>query len=144
MNPNKAYRICSPDVVHETIDGEVVVVHLKTGTYYSTEKSGTDIWNGIDRGLSVQQIINTLETRYSGSSDDIEAGVELMLQLLLQEKLIAAHEEASETDGDGWMMAEKGTAFEMPVIQKYADMEELLVLDPIHEVGDGGWPQPAE
>jgi hypothetical protein len=29
------------------------------------------------------------------------------------------------------------------VLQKYTDMADLLLLDPIHEVDEQGWPQPA-
>ena len=144
MNYTKAYRICSPDVVHETIDGEVVVVHLKTGTYYSTAKSGTDIWHGIEQGLTLEALIAAIKTRYSGKTEEIQAGIDLMLQLLLQEQLIEACDASPSQAGHDWMTAEAGTPFETPVIQKFADMEELLVLDPIHEVGEDGWPHPAE
>jgi hypothetical protein len=30
--------------------------------------------------------------------------------------------------------------FVMPLIEKFADMQELLLLDPIHEVKDAGFP----
>jgi hypothetical protein len=143
MDQDQCYRVNGPDVVHETIDGEVVVVNLKNGTYYSTEHSGTDIWSGIERGLSLKNIICALKSRYSGPPDEIEAGVELMLSQLLQEKLIVACEQPSDAAGSEWLAATQVTRFEAPVIQKYTDMEELLALDPIHEVGDAGWPQPA-
>ena len=31
-------------------------------------------------------------------------------------------------------------AYEKPVFQKYDDMQALLLIDPIHEVDDDGWP----
>jgi len=33
--------------------------------------------------------------------------------------------------------------FVKPILQKYTDMADLLLLDPIHEVGEQGWPHPA-
>jgi len=34
--------------------------------------------------------------------------------------------------------------FVKPILQKYTDMADLLLLDPIHEVDAGqGWPHPA-
>ena len=30
--------------------------------------------------------------------------------------------------------------FTNPVLEKFTDMAELLLLDPIHEVDDSGWP----
>lgn len=32
--------------------------------------------------------------------------------------------------------------FETPALHKYSDMQDLLLLDPIHEVDDTGWPSP--
>jgi len=31
-------------------------------------------------------------------------------------------------------------AFEKPKLQKFTDMQDLLLLDPIHEVDEAGWP----
>jgi hypothetical protein len=34
--------------------------------------------------------------------------------------------------------------FESPTLAKFTDMEDLLLLDPVHEVSpDQGWPHPA-
>jgi hypothetical protein len=30
--------------------------------------------------------------------------------------------------------------FEAPVLNRYTDMQDLLLLDPIHEVDETGWP----
>jgi hypothetical protein len=34
-------------------------------------------------------------------------------------------------------------SFTHPQLQKYTDMQELLLLDPIHEVEESGWPATA-
>ena len=34
-------------------------------------------------------------------------------------------------------------AFEAPVLEKYTDMQTLLLVDPVHEVDDRGWPHEA-
>jgi hypothetical protein len=34
----------------------------------------------------------------------------------------------------------KESKFEKPGLQKYSDMQDLLLLDPIHEVDEMGWP----
>jgi hypothetical protein len=33
--------------------------------------------------------------------------------------------------------------FVPPVLERYDDMEDLLLLDPVHDVDAQGWPQPA-
>ena len=42
----------SPHVVHETIDGETIIIHLGTGTYYSLDGVGADIWALLDHEVS--------------------------------------------------------------------------------------------
>ncbi len=36
---------------------------------------------------------------------------------------------------------QKKKSFCLPIIEKYTDLEELLLLDPIHEVDESGWPK---
>ena len=54
------YRLNDKDVVSEVLDGEVIVIHLQSGTYYSTLASGADIWNALLSGRSVEEIADWL------------------------------------------------------------------------------------
>ena len=45
-----AYVIDDRRVVHETIGGEVVAIDNDTGTYFSIEGSGVDVWNALVTG----------------------------------------------------------------------------------------------
>src|SRR5437764_230022 len=65
------FRVNSPNVIHETIEGEVILIDLKTGTYYSLREAGAAIWEAIDRGAGLDAIEDALERRYEGSSDEI-------------------------------------------------------------------------
>jgi hypothetical protein len=38
------------------------------------------------------------------------------------------------------MVSRRGAAFQPPTLRKYTDMQDLLLIDPIHEVDDLGWP----
>ena len=42
--PGAQQRINAPHVVHETIDGETILIHLGTGAYYSLEGVGAHVW----------------------------------------------------------------------------------------------------
>ena len=67
-------RINQSDVVPEAADGEVVVVNLKNGRYYSLAASGTEIWTGIVEGLNVAGLSQLLQDRYAGDAAEIQAG----------------------------------------------------------------------
>ena len=41
------YEPAGSDIVSEEIDGEVIIVNLRNGNYYSLTQSATVIWAGI-------------------------------------------------------------------------------------------------
>ena len=141
------FRVNSPTVIHEAIDGETVVVNLESGTYYSLNDSGSAVWDCVARGLGDGQIVDQLCARFSGDRGQIEAGVGQILGDMQREHLIIPASDSvvqeAPPSGAGTVLQQK--AFMMPALQKYSDMEDLLLLDPIHDVADTGWPnRPAE
>jgi Coenzyme PQQ synthesis protein D (PqqD) len=140
------FRVNSPNVIHETIEGEVILIDLKTGTYYSLREAGAAIWEAIDRGAGLDEIEGALELRYEGSPDEIRDSVRELVGELEREGLIRAEQ---SNDGDraaGRPALELHGArrpFEAPSLEKHTDMQDLILLDPVHEVGAQGWPHPA-
>ena len=140
------FKINKPKVIHEVFDDEVVVVNLSSGSYYSLEKVGADIWGLVERGADESEIIEGIVQRYEGSREEIENAVNQLLTEFRQESLVVPFPtNGSENIGALSARAEidpktERTPFEAPVLHKYTDMEELLLLDPIHEVDETGWP----
>jgi hypothetical protein len=130
--------------MHETIEGEVILIALDTGTYYSLRESGADVWEGVARGASQDEIVAALASRYDGSPDEIETAVADLLARLEEERLIEA---ADDGDASGWAEADAAPAtkspFVTPAFEKHTDMQDLILLDPVHEVDPRGWPHPA-
>lgn len=133
-------RIDAANVMHETIDGEVVVIHLDSGSYYSFDAVGADVWQALGTGVTLEALIDGVSARYRGEPGAIAAGVAAFVDRLLEERLVVADAGAA----DGGLVPPAAAAasqpFVAPTLQKYTDMEQLLLLDPIHEVEDGGWP----
>jgi hypothetical protein len=129
-----SYRLNSPSVIHETIDDEVVIINLDKGHYYSLDGCGARIWKGLVGGASASAIASGLE----GASAEIEAGVLALAAELESEGLIVP----GESDGGGAALDGPALPFKAVTLQRYSDMEELLLLDPIHEVDQQGWPHP--
>ena len=144
MEANSRFTVNSPQVTHETIDGEAVILNLDTGSYYSVNNAAAVIWNLLDSGMSVGRIVEAISARFTGDPKEIETGVHALVEKLAEEGLILADGEidgqATEptnmtTEHQGQMLT-----FEFPMLHKYTDMEDLLLLDPIHDVDDIGWP----
>jgi hypothetical protein len=125
-----------PSVVHEKFDDETVTVNLDTGCYFSLRGSADAIWALAAAGLSQPEIVARLREAYEGDAAEIEAAATAFLDRLVEESLLErAHREASKAT-----VALEGGPFVPPSLQKYTDMEELLQLDPVHEVDNMGWP----
>jgi hypothetical protein len=148
MNASLRYAISGPNVIHETVDGETIIINLLTGRYYSLQATGAQIWSLIQQGASPGEMAVYMSRRYENTGEEMAEVVGLFLAQLLAEDLIRAEpteqsssprlpELASATDP-----AASAPPFVRPLLQKYTDMEDLLLLDPIHEVDDSGWPAP--
>ena len=136
------WSISRPNVVHETLDGEVVAINLDTGSYYSLKHVGAEVWAMIEEGgVTTDEVVRAVTRRYG--SVGVEPAIVSLLGELRQEGLVA-DEEATERgvsllleDDD---VGTEGHLFEAPVLHKYTDMQDLILRDPIHEVDDTGWP----
>lgn len=138
------FKLNEPHVIHEVIDGEAVLVNMENGFYYSLDDAGADIWNLIEKGNSVIQIENILNNQYDATSKEIKDGLAELIQSLLDEELIVGLDTpkiALVPDNGTSNDASGKKRFKKPTLQKYTDMEDLLLLDPIHDVDEeAGWP----
>ncbi len=147
MTPSERFKV-HPKIVSETIDGEVIMLNLDRGRYYSLTLAGTDAWNAIGRAASGEEIVAELLARYDGARSEVEQAVHQLLDELSREELIlplpsgTAEKAASSLNGSPPAEVPPGgrQPFQAPVLQTYTDMEDLLLLDPIHEVDESGWP----
>jgi hypothetical protein len=142
---NQRFRVNTPTVTHETIDGEAVIINLDSGNYYSLVEAGSFIWGLIEKGASASEVQNVLLQTYQGDAADVDRGVQELLAQLQQEDLIVPVDGTATEGPDQVTPSTNGhekPAFNPPMLHKYSDMQELLLLDPIHDVDDAGWPKP--
>jgi hypothetical protein len=142
---NKRFRIKSPRVMHETIDGEVILIDLETGTYYSLRDAGAEVWQGVERGASETEIGDALIASYEGPPDEIRAAAAELLAELAREGLVElTGEDGSQSEARAPSVTGGGRVpFRAPVLEKHTDMQDLILLDPVHEVDPRGWPHAA-
>ena len=146
MQPNNFLKINAPDVVHETIDGETILLNLRSGTYYSMDKDGAAVWALIENGCTIAGISEIFAKYYQISQKKTQQQISPFLAELIENKLVievkAATREVSRSEGRQLIneLLDGKVQLSQPVLNKYDDMQDLLLLDPIHEVGDEGWP----
>jgi len=131
-------------VIHETVDGETMIVRLDSGNYYSLNGPGGRVWAFIEQGMSGTQIIAEFAGRSGIDRNVAEEQMQLFFDSLIKEGLILQNGNSSDAktiyQSDNIELCTN--SFEPPLLSKYTDMQELLILDPIHDISEAGWPNP--
>lgn len=137
-------KVNAPNVVHETIDGETILLDLNTGNYYSLDGPGALIWEYIEKTGNWKKTIEILAAGNAAKKDEIAESVTAFVNELVDEKLLI-HGASGNPDGDvseiETGLKQAAASYAALKVNKYSDMQDLLLLDPIHEVDEKGWPE---
>lgn len=125
------YRMNTPSIISETLDGEVVILNLDKGIYYSIGGVGTHIWGMLTRGMNLSEIAGFFK-----ESEIVKEGVQRFIDELLEKELIVETTDSTPSQ----YAVDEPVEYAQPILHIYEDMKELLLLDPIHEVDQSGWP----
>jgi hypothetical protein len=126
------YAVRGTSIIHELLQDEVIIANLDAGIYYSIREGGIVVWQLLLAGLSVDAIESLLTQKY-GQIPSITPFVDKILE---EELLLPVESSSSSLPALSWP-----ATFEPPTIERYDEMKNLLMLDPIHEVDEQGWPQ---
>jgi hypothetical protein len=128
-------------IVSESIQGEVIIVNLLEGVYYSITGCGPAIWEFVSNGYSIEMIAESLRTEFSNVPDDVTEKISNFVAKLAEDGLI------QQSNGEPQSIDQRSESnngvqkqFEDPLISKFTDMEEVLILDPVHDFDESGWP----
>lgn len=134
------YRINTPHVIAETMGGETIIVHLASGCYFNLAGPGADIWDGLAAGESEAQVAQRLERLYEASPDELRAAVDQLVGQLTGEELIVPDPDAAPAPDATPSTTGDRLPFVAPALGKFTDMQDIILLDPVHEVDARGWP----
>ena len=128
-------RIRGERLAHETLEGEVVIVDQVTGSYFSITGGGSEIWALLEVARDVADVAAALAARVGA---DVAADVTRFVAELRAEGLVVDADEAVAIAPGGAPLG-----WSSPRLEKFTDLQSLVLLDPIHDVGEAGWPHQA-
>jgi hypothetical protein len=134
MTPRN-YQINVPTIATEKLDNEVMVVHLVKGNYYSLTGTGAAIWDLIASGTSDTAILSRLVENYAGDAQGMKQSLARFIDELRAEELIVVSggSAMSKPPPEAGIAPVDRQPFAAPQLEKYTDMQELLLIDPIAE-----------
>jgi len=135
------YRVNSPQVISETVGGETIIVNLASGHYFSLQGTAPEVWSGIERGDGAESIVLELEQHYEAKNDEIGAAVKKLIDDFVDAELIVPDgDENDPVTSQSSLNHDEREPFVPPTFVTFTDMQDIILLDPVHEVDTRGWP----
>jgi hypothetical protein len=127
---NHCLRPRSEEIAAKVIDGEAIIINLANGIYYSMDKVGGLLWEMIEEGKTLEQMLGIIIARYDASQEQVRTDMEQLVNELLQENLVTAAENNGSSNGHRESDQPQKLPYETPKLNIYRDMGDLLALDP--------------
>ena len=128
-----------PSVRHERLDDEVIAIDLESGAYFALDDVAADCWSILAGGGSPDAAVRATASRFGVAEERARADIARFVREIVEVGLVTPVERppvpVELRDG-----AAPSRPYAPPKIERFDDLEELLVLDPIHEVDEAGWP----
>lgn len=100
----------------ETVDGETIVINFLTGAYYTLDGAAAKVW----------QQISTAGLESAGELDRGVVADFAAAGIVIADPSLSLPNPSADPAKNGF--------------KAYTDMAQILLADPIHEVGQQGWP----
>lgn len=130
------FAVNRPSVIFDTQGDETVIIDLTNGHYFRLGREGTALWSRLEGGATTDEVLAACE-----NPDELAGRLPEIVNDLLARGLVVPSDSS-----DASVAAESGTPwrFEGFDLEEFTDLEDILGLDPIHEVDpERGWPHTA-
>jgi hypothetical protein len=139
MKPETRFEVNEELVAAKVMDGEVVIINLSTGSYYTGNDVTGTLWPLIEGRHPVVALIELLCSHYDVTPALAAADVERLLHQLEAEQIIRPAGAPASISPDAEVAPER-QPYRAPAVDVFRDMAQLLALDPpMPDVGDIPW-----
>jgi hypothetical protein len=129
---------------YERFEDETVIINVESGFYYSLSESGSEVLRLIDNGYTPEMVIIGL----FGNSEEANLHTPQIIQfiedliregiLIHSDNQVVNHQSTNIPDP----VYSSSEVFRPPLLEKYDEVRDLLLIDPIHMVDQSkGWPK---
>ena len=131
------YKLNEAKMFADVTNNIAIVINSETGIYYAMNNCGSIVFQAILDGCSKESIVENLK-KIESCPVDIEQKLQLFIDDLLQKEIIVEGGQSSKNSTFDETVIKQDN-FEMKVLE-YADAQEMLLADPIHDVDESeGW-----
>lgn len=122
----------NPAFSAEQFDREVVVIDIMRGLYFSLRGAAVDLWSNFKTPQTAEAATDRFDFADAEQRDQLKAALDAMIA---HGMLLASPGQTASAPTAGRV------PFEVPLVEVYSDLAELIAIDPVHEVdASQGWP----
>jgi hypothetical protein len=141
VEPGRAYVECNePTAMFERFDDETIFLNLDAGNYYTLDSTAALIWDLLCIPVCIDEAILRLVAESDADARAIENSVRHFVARMLEEGLIRPTNTPPDNPISPLTVTIPTGRFAEPVLTKYSDMQDMLLVDPVHDVEPAGWP----
>jgi hypothetical protein len=142
VDEGRTFAVNAPAVASQIIEGEAIIIHFERGHYFSAKGSAAEALALLESGRAPSAVAASFVVRYGLDTERAAASVGRFVAELLAEGLIVASDASPALGGGALAEGVEGAplSFEEPRLVKFTDLQDVLVLDPLHDVMMPGWP----
>lgn len=133
------YKLNENLISMERLDGEVIIISFESGKYYSSSETGADLLWLLKQNVEPKVWEEVLQKRFNFDKFPFQE---------ISDFLNRCNSEGIISNWDGDLSGQPDlpndyefTAWKKPELLAFADLQDLLVVDPIHDSSLEGWPQ---
>ena len=127
--------ILNPRLAADVFDGEYIIANLDTGLYYSVQGLAVPLLQSLPFDDAIA-VVRSFSAALPEEAAAIQSALPPIFQQLLDEDIV---QQTDGTDPVANSPVQLPGAYQTPRFNRYADMQDLLMLDPIHDVDEEGW-----
>ena len=136
---SKTFKIRIEDVAYDIADDNVLIINLRTGSYFHLTDVATRIWIMLVASKSLAEIAGELLSTFDVSLEIVSIELQRFTEALEKESLISLVQNSDEYNTE-LKVAVGYAKFVAPELKIFTDLQEFLLLDPIHEISNLGLP----
>jgi len=137
------WHVRSARVMSEVLDGEAVIIDLASGRYHAASGVAATVWQAISAGCPMEGILAEVARLHTAVPGDAADQIRRFIDQLLAAELVAEEDGEQVSPSIAGTPALAITPWSTPVLESHDDLQDLLLLDPVHEVTEAGWPHAA-
>ena len=127
-------------IIFETIDKEVVLISLDSGIYYSLSDSAAVVFTLLDSGQDCAGLLNILGEIYQEDLSQHRENINAYVRELITQSIMVPSDLPLELKiNRDYLKSLITKPFKQPVLEKFEDMQELFLLDPVRATSEVGW-----